>query len=44
MTFQKLGEIASDVNSLREILKFYDQTNEYLVKVQSASENTLVKL
>jgi len=25
-------------------LKFYDQTNEYLVKVQSVSENTLAKL
>jgi len=37
ITFQKLAEIATDVNSLREVLKFYDQTNEYLVKVQAAS-------
>ena len=27
MTFQKLADIAQDVNSLRNVLKFYDQTN-----------------
>lgn len=43
-TFQKLGDIARDIDSLKNTLKFYDQTNEYLVKVQNSSENILGKL
>lgn len=44
LTFQKLSEVTNDINSLRNILKFYDQSNEYLVKVQNSSENILGKL
>lgn len=44
MTFKSLADVVHDIESLRSVLKHYDQTNEYLVKVQNSSENILGKL
>ena len=44
MTFKGLADVVHDIESLRNVLKHYDQTNEYLVKVQNSSENILGKL
>ena len=43
-TFMKLTDIYDNVEAFRETLKHYEQTSEYLLRVQKASEHTLGKL
>ena len=43
-TFHKLGDVTHDIQALRNVLKFYDQSQEYLVKVQNSSESIFGKL
>lgn len=42
--FCKLQDIKSNVNNLKETLKYYEQTNEFLVKVQRLTEVAAQKM
>jgi|JI6StandDraft_1071083.scaffolds.fasta_scaffold08845_8 hypothetical protein len=40
----RLGSIRTGVGELKELLKFYEKKNEYLVKVQKLSESIVMNM
>ena len=40
----RLGSIKTGIGELKEMLKFYEKKNEYLVKVQKLSEGIVVSM